>query len=110
MKYVPSLPLPITVPEDRLDVNALGRVKPAKPVQKRTLPPLINRRREQPETPPDQIQREERRHAEPLLEERRIYCRRINHYPILEELRSVIERRRRNLRGTDMTEHIDEEA
>ena len=110
MKYVPSLPPPATAPTDSLGAKALTRVRPVKPVQSRTLPPLITRRRQYPEAPPDTIPHDERRHAEPLPGERRKYCRRINHQPITEELRSAMERRRQKQRISDSTEHIDEEA
>ena len=110
MKYVPSLSPPITVPGDRLRANALARVRPAKPVQARTVPPLVTHPLRQHETSQEQIQHEERRHAEPLQEERRAYCRRVSHQPVMEELRSAIERRRHKQRGADSTEHIDEEV
>lgn len=110
MKYVPSLPPPITAPADSFGVKALTRVKSVRPVQERTLPPLVTQRHNYSEAPPDTIQHDERRHAEPLPEERRVCCRRINHLPVMEELRSAIERRRHKQRGSDSTEHIDEEA
>ena len=110
MKYVPSLPPLITVPEDRLEAKALNLVGTVKPVQERTLTPLIVQRNKHPETLPYQIPRDERRLAEPLQEERRAYCRRINHQTFREEIRSVVERRRHKQRGTDLTEHVDEEV
>ena len=42
--------------------------------------------------------------------ERRKVCRRIQHEPVLEELRSGIDRRRRNQRRNDLTTAIDERA
>lgn len=110
MKYVPSISPPTTAPRDSFGVKALTRIKSVKPVQERTLPPLITLRHKHPEALPDTSPHDERRHAEPLQEERRTYCRRINHQPVMEELRSAIERRRHKLRGSDSTEHIDEEA
>ena len=110
MKYVPSLPPPVTVPGEGYGVKALTRVRSTKPVQPRTLPPLVVQPHKQPVAPPEPIPHDERRHAEPLPEERRAYCRRTNHLLVLEELRSAIERRQHKHRGTDATEHIDEEV
>jgi hypothetical protein len=42
------------------------------------------------------------------FEDRRKVCRRVNHLPVLIELRSGVERRRRNLLDGDATEHVDE--
>jgi hypothetical protein len=44
------------------------------------------------------------------LEERRKMCRRVKQQAVLIELRSGIDRRRHNLRDSDLHEHIDEEA
>jgi len=43
-------------------------------------------------------------------EERRKICRRVKQQAVLIEFRSGIDRRRQNLRGTDLHDHIDEEA
>lgn len=107
MRFVPSLPPPrITGVWDSLRVGGLAAVKAVKPVGPRTLPPLV--------TPP--------RHEEPLREaterrhdahpngERRTYCRRSRHQPVLVELRSGRERRHNKQRMDDETEHIDIEA
>jgi hypothetical protein len=43
--------------------------------------------------------------------ERRTYCRRIYHWPVLEELRSNVERRHHDEDGWDsLIKHIDEEV
>jgi hypothetical protein len=61
-----------------------------------------------------EMQEERKQHAEnsrygpPPLEERRTYCRRIYHWPVLEELRSLIDRRRHDPGGE--TGHVDEEV
>jgi hypothetical protein len=51
--------------------------------------------------------KEEKRHDPHVHGERRIYCRRTEHLPILVELRSGMERRRHNQRSDDITEHVD---
>jgi len=43
-------------------------------------------------------------------EDRRKVCRRVKHQAVIIELRSGIDRRRHNLRGSDQHDHIDEEA
>jgi hypothetical protein len=109
MKYVPSLPPPAGGLEKRREVQALTRVKPARPVQSRTLPPqVIQPRREPQEIASKAAEELERR--EPAREERRKYCRRVSHQTMLEELRSGLERRRHKQRKRDPTEHIDEQA
>lgn len=109
MKYVPSLPPPVTGLEVWRDVRALTAVRrtaAAKPVQPRTLSPQVIPPRGEVAVEP--MQEVERR--EPVQESRRKYCRRISHQPILEELRSGVERRKNRQRGSDETDHIDEEA
>ncbi|MDP2694121.1 MAG: hypothetical protein Q8O58_04535 [Gallionella sp.] len=108
MKYVPSLPPPVTGVETGLEVKALARVKRAKPVQARTLPPLVVQPHARHEAPPEVAGNEEKRHDPHVHGERRIYCRRIEHLPILVELRSGIDRHRHNQRAGDIAEHIDE--
>jgi hypothetical protein len=114
MKYVPSLPPPASVPTDRWENDGLTAVRPVKPVQERSLPPLIfhrrPRRQAEPEAEPVPAGEVEKRHATPLPEERRSCCRRTLHQTIPMELRSGTDRRRHNQRKTDSTEHIDEEA
>lgn len=104
MIIVPGIPLPITEVEDNMGVKALAGVKSAKRVQQRTLPPLVVQRRH--EETPDRTQR----HDPHINGERRTYCRRFEHLPVLMELRSAIERRRHKQREVDATEHIDEEV
>ncbi len=85
-------------------------VKPAKPVQERTLPPLVSHpQRAQHEIPPGTTTEIERRQEKPF-QERRAYCRRVTHQSILEELRSGVERRKNRQRGGDMADHIDEKV
>lgn len=103
MQFVPINPRPLNVVEDRLEVKRLAAVKAAKPVQPRTLPPLLTYAHVY--SPQDQQEPQERR--APLQEDRRSYCRRVKHQPVLEELRSAIDRRKNPQRNTDQPEHID---
>lgn len=81
-----------------------------KVVHERDLPSLDLQRHSPSEPLPVQARQPEKHHAEPYQQERRTYCRRIRHQPILMELRSGKERRQHNQGGTGMTEHIDEEV
>ena len=108
MKFVPSLAPPITVPKESMAVKALGHVKPTKPVQARSLQPLVI----QPHAPLDALpaisEPQEKRHDKHSHGELRIYCRRTEHFPILVELRSKEDRRRHQQRQEDVMEHVDE--
>lgn len=109
MKYVPSLPPPVSGIEDWRQKRALAAVRRTKPVQPRTLPPLViqphRSHQDVAEEPVQEVERRELAH-----EERRKYCRRISRQPMLEELRSGVERRHNRQRGDDDVDHIDEEA
>lgn len=106
MQFVPVNPAPRSFLEDMLEVKRLAALKAAKPVQPRSLPPLLTYPHAvQPVENPEQ----ERRHAAPG-EDRRKYCRRVQHLPVLVELRSAVERRKHTQRVTDQAEHIDVEA
>lgn len=108
MRYVPSLPPPFTVVTDRWGITPTARVGPVKRVQERTVPPLVFQpQHAPPETPFIPIEATEKWHAALTGEDRRICCRRIAHLPVLEEFRSGADRRRRNQREGDMTEHVD---
>jgi hypothetical protein len=109
MKFVPNLPPVTAATKDELEVDALAAVKPAKPVQPRTLPPLIVQPRTRHQALPD-ITGQQNPHDVRVHGERRIYCRRIEHLPVMADLRSGSDRRRHNQRGDDMTEHVDEEV
>lgn len=110
MRITPGLPPPVTVAENDLGVDALTRVKPAKPVQERTLPPLIVQRHARHEAAPEIAGREEKRRDTHVHGERRTFCRRIEHLPLIVELRSKIERRHSQQRKGDAAEHVDEEV
>lgn len=112
MKYVPSLPPPATGAETGLDVKALAGVKRAKPVEARTLPPLVVQPHARREAPPEDAGKEaaekkEKRHDPHVYGERRVYSRRLERLPMPVELRSGISRRRHNQRASDITEHVD---
>ena len=107
MRFVPDLPPPITVGKEGLEVKALTQVKAARPVQARTLPPLVLQQPTLLEEASDPVELEENRHDSHFHGERRMYCRRIEQLPILVELRSGIDRRRHKRRDVDETEHID---
>jgi len=110
MKYVPSLPSPATGAEIGLEVKALAGVQRAKPVQARTLPPLVMQPHARHVPPPEVAGKEEKRHDPHVHGERRLYCRRLERLPMLVELRSEMDRRRRNQRASDIAEHIDVEV
>jgi hypothetical protein len=79
-------------------------------VQKRTLPPLVSYPHyAQSETPPEPVGEIEKRQTF-FQEDRRTYCRRVAQQPILEELRSGVDRRKHSQRGGDIMNHIDEEV
>lgn len=106
MKFVPSLPPPgITGIGRGLAVNRLTAVGAVKPVQPRTLPPLVVQPHEQHE-----MHEVERRFDRHLQGERRVYCRRVQHLPVLVEFRSGLDRRRHSQREGDQTEHVDIEV
>jgi hypothetical protein len=110
MKYVPSLPPPIVGAVDRYESRPLPRTQATHPVQQRSVPPLIfQHRRREPVRNAGAVA-VERRHDPHVDGERRTYCRRSVHQPVLLELRSGIERRHHAQRSTDLTDHIDEEA
>lgn len=110
MKYVPSLPPPASAPETGTEVNALAGTRRVRPVGPRISPPLIVQPHVRHEIPPEVAREEERRHDPHVNGERRTFARRIEHLPMLVELRSARERRRRNQRASDMTEHVDVKA
>lgn len=108
MKITPDLPGPVAMVKDTPEVKALTGIKPARPVRARIHPPLIV----QPHVRhgSDTTGEEEKRHDPHVDGERRTYCRRIEHLPVLLELRSGVERRRHNQRAGDIAEHIDVKA
>ena len=108
MQLVPVIPQPKIGIEESLEVKGVAAVKPAKPVAVRTLPPLV-RSHALPAKMQYETVRPEKRQITPQ-EDRRIICRRLHHMNMLEELRSARDRRRRQLRGSDLQLHMDEEV
>lgn len=109
MHLVPIIPQPRVGVEESLEVARTAALKPVKPVEERTLPPLLNYAHELTSPAPTAINQHEKR-QDTHSEDRRLVCRRFQHLPILAELRSVIDRRLHKQRSTDIRLHIDEEA
>lgn len=104
MQTVPSIPPPI-VDTTKREVNATHRVDAVQQIHPSPFAELLMQQQEQAAAryePP----------AAPTLptEDRRKYCRRTQHLPVLVELRSGIERRRHDLLANSPHEHIDELA
>ena len=98
VQYVPS-DLVIHPPESRVidKVNEVARVHPVEPhLNQAAMREGVGR----------QHPVEEQQYGPPPLADRRIYCRRIYHWPVLEELRSLLDRRRHDPGGE--TGHVDE--
>lgn len=105
MQYVPSLP-PITTPlPDSGAVKAVAHVAATPRITEQT--PTFYRPLTNPAPPPSINRRWAPRPAVDETE-RRTYCRRIHEAPVLEELRSGLDRRRHNQRKSDLTTAIDE--
>ncbi len=107
MRYVSSIPPPITAPNTSL-VQGLKGAHAVKPVHAResVAAEFSNPPAAQQALPA--VSHEEHRQAP--SEERRIACRRIHQQKVLIELRSGVERRHHSLREGDVIEHIDETA
>jgi hypothetical protein len=111
MRYVPNLPPPLTAPEETGELHALAAVKPVKPVQQRTLVPIVKQRfAEREPTEGGQIAPTGSEIERRTGADRRTYCRRIQHQPVLLDLRPGVDRRHRSQRKTDIATSIDEEA
>lgn len=111
MQYVQNRPLSSYINEfdDYNEVKKPFEIKAIRPVSERTGSSQVLRQfipqLEQQQTRSESV---ERRKAESSHGERRIMCRRIKNQPLLCELRSKTDRRRRQQRKSDVTEHIDE--
>jgi len=108
MRYVSSIP-PATSKTESSKVKGLANIYTVKPVH-----PNV-----QTESyPVSQAPRDGQAHvievpknrSETLVEDRRKTCRRVNHQPVIIELRSGVDRRRHHLLDGDIVEHIDEKA
>lgn len=103
MQNVPSIPPPTYTGLGGREVKGLTDAHAVKPVQERGQPSPDKQHEHRHEA-------EHHEHPEVQQEDRRKYCRRVSHQPVLVELRSGIERRRHNLFVGGIVEHIDEEA
>lgn len=107
MRYVSSIPTTTTSTNTRQvrGLSAAYAVKPVRP-REQTIPDIErhvpNQDAAQPDKPP--------RKREADREDRRKICRRVSRQAVLVELRSGLDRRRRNLRGLDIVDHIDEKV
>lgn len=102
MRYVSSIPAAATYVDGR-EVKRTNHVRAIKPISanerrapvaehlKGSYEPLHEERREK-------------------MAERRKVCRRVSNQTVLVKLRSNIDRRQRNLRQSDIVEHINEKA
>lgn len=109
MQLVPIIPQPEVGVKESLEVTGVAALKPAKPVMERTLPPGATYAHEKSaQTPAEGAQHKV--HMIARRGERRLVCRRSQHQDILQELRSAVDRRRKQLRKTDLPLHVDEQA
>ena len=105
MRYVSSLPPVTTNPVSRQvrRVTATAAVKPVFPPEQPG--PNVEPVAAHPEAA--HLTEPQHQRAQPF-EDRRKACRRVSHQPVLVDLRSGPDRRRRNLRADDLIDHIDE--
>ena len=107
MRYVSSIPPPPKSPNTR-QVGGLTAVRSVKAVQllEQTVPNV------EQQTVQQEAARlaEKQRRSEGQFVDRRKVCRRVTQLPVLVELRSGVERRRRSQREGDPVDHIDEIA
>lgn len=116
MRIVPSIPPAPTSPDTR-HVTGLSAAQAVKPVQPRERPISYVEQQtlrqdvvHQDAVHPDSAHPVTQQQRNVPLEERRKARRRVNHLPVLIELRSGVDRRHNNLRGGGVVEHIDIEA
>jgi hypothetical protein len=109
MQLVPIIPQPKVGVEEHLKVAGVAAVKSVNSVVEPPLPPLPGAVHELPPHAPAGITQPEKRQIA-QLNDRRMVCRRFHQLPILQELRSAIDRRKHNQRSADFKLHIDEEA
>ena len=112
MRYVPSLPPPNLTGIGTREVRGAMRTRPVRPVRIPSHPEVAidmgPPHEPRPEAAPAPALAVEHRTVHP--EGRRVACRRVNHRPVLLDLRSGLDRRHHKLRATDPTEHVDEEV
>jgi len=110
MRYVPSLP-PLPSVKEEEELHPLRAIRPVRPVEPRTrVPRVIQRfepkaRAEEGAGGPSAVQLEQR-----TKNDRREWCRRLQHgHPFL-DTRSDLERRKNKRRDRDIVTTLDEEA
>jgi len=100
--------VPRPVAKEGLKVKALSRVNPIRHDQEGTLASLVAAQQAPLEATPGLAGLQGKRQDKHFHGERRTYCRRFEHLPVLEELRSGIDRRKHMQRAGDVAEHVDE--
>lgn len=109
MRYVQSLPPEVEPVPDSGAIKPPWHVNAVHRVAERVLPPLVFRTPAETPTLPA-IDRRQRPRPQAAANDRRKFCRRLQDAPVLQELRSGIDRRRRNQRKDDIITAIDEKA
>jgi hypothetical protein len=104
MRFVPSIPPVPTSPETR-HVGGLIGIRAVKPVHAREQPEVEMNAAHQ-----EALRRIEEQRRNLPAEDRRKACRRVQHLPVLVELRSGVDRRHHNLFEGGGEDHIDVEA
>jgi len=107
MRYVSSIPPPAKSP-NTTQVGGLTAIRSVKAVQllEQAVPGVIQQTVQQEAARLEELQRR----SEGQFVDRRKVCRRVTQLPVLVELRSGVERRRRSQREGDPVDHIDEIA
>ncbi len=107
MRYVSSIPPPVKSPNTR-QVGGLTAIRSVKAVQlqEQTVSGVNQQTVQQEAARLEELQRR----SEGQFVDRRKICRRVTQQPVLVELRSGVERRRRSQREGDPVDHIDEIA
>lgn len=109
MRFVSSLP-PVTSPPGNREVKRVFGVRAVRPVATQEKPVEEVGRYAHQQNPEEALPQSSGEHRHEGLPDRRKYCRRINHFPVLFDLRSGVERRRHHQRERDAVEHIDEQV
>lgn len=107
MQYVPSLPPLVEPVPNQGEVRAVAATAAVHRPEERTLPPMVYRLRSD-HAPVPAVNRRSTPQSATVESERRKSCRRLRTLPILQELRSGVDRRRHNQRLNDITTAIDE--
>ncbi|TAN80892.1 MAG: hypothetical protein EPN14_05130 [Gallionella sp.] len=114
MRFVSNFPPPV-VDVGGDEVKGVAGIRPVRPERIRSHPSVGVEQYKldeppQPQQPPPVGGQNEPGRRTVFPEERRKVSLRVRRQPVLVELRSGIDRRRRNLRAGDIVEHIDEKV